>query len=251
MNILRETAKRLIYKNWGGHCPVCKKAVRFYAKGDWYRDQLFCGGCGSVPRERALMRVIDSLYPNWRELSIHESSPGRRGASLVLQAECPRYVASQFIPGLEPGERHPDGYVIQNLEMQTFEDQTFDIVITQDVFEHIFHPDLAIKEIVRTLRPGGSYIMTVPIVNKYKPSFRRASLVDGNIISHAPDQYHGNPVGDGSLVTIDWGYDIGDYLNFHSGMTTSIFNICDMSAGICAEYIDVVVTRNMEIPMLN
>ncbi|WP_161851799.1 class I SAM-dependent methyltransferase [Bradyrhizobium sp. CCBAU 051011] len=31
----------------------------------------------------------------------------------------------------------------ENVEEQKFEDCSFDLMVTQDVFEHIFHPDKA------------------------------------------------------------------------------------------------------------
>lgn len=246
----KRVAKRLIYRSWPGTCPVCARNTRFFAVGPWYRDQLACGWCFSIPRERALMRVVGMLYPNWRELKIHESSPAARGASRKLKEQCASYVASQYVPPVPLGERHPDGFICQDLEKQTFEDEAFDLVITQDVFEHLLHPDRAIREIGRTLRPGGAHIMTVPIVNKSRPSRRRASLIDGAIVHHVEPEYHGNPVGDGSLVTVDWGYDIGDFLAFHSGMPTTIVYIDDITAGIRAEYIEVVVNRKSSVPNL-
>ncbi|UGA48937.1 class I SAM-dependent methyltransferase (plasmid) [Bradyrhizobium barranii subsp. apii] len=92
--------------------------------------------------------------------------------------------------------------------------------MTQDVFEHIFRPDLAIQEIARTLKEGGAFISTVPILLKNRPSKRRAALVDGKIVHHAEPQYHGNPVSkDGALVTVDWGYDIVSYLQHHSNVS--------------------------------
>jgi SAM-dependent methyltransferase len=237
-------------QRWAGICPICEGPARFIALGDWYRDDLRCEGCNSLPRERALMRVIATLYPDWRERRIHESSAVNRGASLKLRRECPAYLASQYIPSMTPGTRHPNGFVIEDLERQTFVDESFDIVVTQDVFEHLFQPDRAIREIARTLRPGGAHIMTVPIVNKGAASARRASLAEGRIVHHAEPQYHGNPVGDGSLVTIDWGYDIADYLTHHSGLPTTIVQIDDPGMGIRAEYLDVVVSRKGAVPEL-
>ncbi len=136
---------------------------------------------------------------------------------MKLERESRDYTASQYIPSMPFGEVHPDGFVNQDLENQTFADESFDLVITQDVFEHIFHPDRAIREIARTLRPGGAHIMTVPIVNKASPATRRASLVDGEVTHYAEPQYHGNPVGDGALVTVDWGYGHCRLSNFPFG----------------------------------
>ena len=247
-----QAAKLADAESWPGVCPICEKPVRFFAKHSWYRDWLLCGSCGSVPRERALMSVLKMLYPEWRGLSIHESSPSGRGASVMLRRECPSYLASQYDLAIPFGGMHSTGwYRSEDLEQQTLPDEAFDIVVTQDVFEHLFHPDRAIQEIARTLRPGGAHIMTVPIVNKSDPSHRRASIADGQVVHRMEAQYHGNPMSaDGSLVTVDWGYDIADYLAHHSGLSTVLFHLDDLSQGIRAEYIEVVVSRKGSVPLL-
>jgi SAM-dependent methyltransferase len=235
--------KRIFLKNWSGYCLICQSKTRFFAHGKWYREQLHCGRCGCIARERGLMRVIQSLYPEWRKAAIHESSPGGRGTSLKLARECLQYTSSQYMPELAPGSLSEGGHVAQDLEAQTFADSSFDLVISQDVFEHLFHPDRAIQEIVRTLKPGGAHIMTVPIARQDEHSVRRATIDSGKIVHLQDPQYHGNPVGDGtSLVTIDWGYDIADYLTRMSGCPTTIYVIDSLREGICEE-IEVVVTR--------
>ena len=58
-----------------------------------------------------------------------------------------------------------------------------------------------------------------------------------------PEAYHGNPVGDGrSLVTIDWGFDIVQYIFYSCGLFTHLVYIDDLSRGIRAEFIEVLVT---------
>lgn len=66
-----------------GWCPICEASVTFSADRAWFRDHLVCSGCGSIPRERALFKVITEYFPNYRELAIHESSPSGRGASVI------------------------------------------------------------------------------------------------------------------------------------------------------------------------
>ena len=182
-------------------------------------------------------------------MSIHESSPAPRGASIRLR-EAKSYTASQYEKSIPFGSVHPDhGYRSEDLEKQTFADQTFDLVVTQDVFEHLFNPGKAISEIARTLRPNGAYVMSVPIALKDKPSRRRAALVDGKIELYGPEEWHGNPVDKkGSLVTIDWGYDILNYLHAHSGLSPSLIYFDDVSKGIRAELIDIVVLRKINTP---
>jgi len=194
-----------------GECPLCEKAVTFSAINTWFRDSLLCSGCGSIPRERALFKVIKDYYPNYSQLSIHESSPADRGASPKLKKECSNYSSSQYFPNVAPGSADTKtGFRCENLEALTFPDNSFDIFVTQDVMEHIFDYEKAFKEIARVLKPGGAHIFSVPLINKGKKSECWASRGgNGEIIYHQEPQYHGNPVdAKGALVTMHWGYDM-------------------------------------------
>jgi SAM-dependent methyltransferase len=189
------------------------------------------------------MLVVEHLYPSWRNFRIHESSPVPRGASVKLKRECKDYLETQFTPSLALGV-NSGTFRNEDLEHQTFPDGSFDLVITQDVFEHLFNPEQAIKEIARTLRPGGAHICTVPIVRKNKPTVRRATLEMGIITHHLEPEYHGNPIDqNGSLVTVDWGYDITEHMTQASGLLSTLHTLDDISRGISAEYIDVMVNQ--------
>jgi SAM-dependent methyltransferase len=199
------------------------------------------------------MAVIEMLFPEWRNLTIHETSPGERGASFKLKRECTGYSESFYDPTIPLGTTHPErGYRCENIEKLTFSNASFDLFLTQDVFEHIFHPDRAIKEIERVLRPGGAYIMTVPIVMKSNASERRARIDEnGNVVYLREVQYHGAPLNEsGVLVTIDWGYDLLAYLNYHSSLQCTMIYIDDLSRGIRAEFIEVIVCRKGAVPSL-
>jgi SAM-dependent methyltransferase len=232
-----------------GVCPVCEQETRFQAWGTWLRDSFICMKCESLPRERAFYTVLERVRPNWRELRIHESSPSQTGGKLAR--ECGDYTPTHFSPGLAPGAIGPE-WRNEDLERQTFEDESFDIVATQDVFEHLLEPDLAIAEIARTLKPGGLHIATVPLVMAFRPSERRARrLPDGGLEHLKEPAHHLNPVDpEGSLVTVDWGYDIADYFDVHGGLNTTIFALDDLSRGIRAELIEVLVSRKGAVPAL-
>jgi len=73
---VRRTWQVLRRKGDRGYCSICERQVYFEIEGAWLRDQYKCVDCQSIPRWRALMSVIAELYPKWRELKIHESSPG-------------------------------------------------------------------------------------------------------------------------------------------------------------------------------
>lgn len=227
-----------------GVCPICESEVNFVSNNEWLRDFYLCSKCGSIPRERALMEVIKTYYPQWRQAVVHESSPVPRGTSLRLRNECKEYIPSQFFLDKEPGEI-VNGVRCENLERLTFDDESIDLHVTQDVMEHVFNPDRAFAEIARTLRPGGMHIFTVPLVNKGVESRRRVSIDEaGEITHHLEESYHGNPIGDGkSLVTFDWGFDICEHIFQSSGLFTQLIYLNDISKGIRAEYIEVMVSK--------
>ena len=118
----------------------------------------------------------------------------RRARHLTGPArDCPKYVASFCYPGVPPGHDAP-GIRCEDLEQLTFGDAQFDLVITQEVFEHVFDYRKAFREVMRTVRAGGAHVFTTP---KYK-HLRRTRIVQfarmvRSFISPTPE-YHGNPI---------------------------------------------------------
>ena len=105
-----------------------------------------------------------------------------RGASRRLKNEAPGYVPSHYCPNVAAGEI-VNGVRCEDLEKLSFGDESFDLHVTQDVFEHLFDPAAAFREIARTLRPGGAHVFTTPFVRKNEPTQFCASLApDGTIV---------------------------------------------------------------------
>ena len=240
----QEFGQKNMRYEFNGFCPICEAPGTFVAEREdevdasalpgWFRGSLKCTVCRAPPRERIIADALAKLRPNWRDLSIHESSPGGWAFSYNLKRECSGYVPSQYDPTFPFGDMDPSGkWRNEDLEAQTFADNTFDVVITQDVFEHVFHPGRAMREIGRTLKPGGVAVMTVPVVRGWGKTERRAALVNGEVVHILPPQYHGNPVGDGrALVTVDWSYHIGSYLAEQSGLSVCVSTVNDLTNGI-------------------
>lgn len=228
-----------------GSCPICGPKAHFVAEGPWLRDYFFCIRCGSIPRERALMAVLETHRPNWHSLTIHESSPGYRGVSRLLKRRAADYSCSYFDETRPLGAALPElGARNENIEAMTFQDDSFDIFITQDVFEHLFDPVSAIREISRVLKPAGIYFMTVPLVNRHQPSCRRAERLGDQIAHLKTPEYHGDPISSaGSLVVTDWGFDICEQLSAASGMSAKIVEVDDLARGIRAEFNEVIVMQ--------
>lgn len=232
-------APGVIFSNTG-HCHCCRTETVFDAYSTWLRDQYVCRICGSVPRQRAINYILDTCLPGWESKIVHESSASHD----FVQRYCPGYSRSFYFEDIEPGQLHPNGDLCQDLQALTFEDNSIDIFVTQDVFEHILEPEKASREILRVLKPGGCHVFTAPKYDFIDESFPRISNENGELHHLHTPEYHGNPVGDGrALVTWTYGRDFEDVLAKWCGTNTTTYLIRDRQLGLDGEHLHVFVTR--------
>ncbi len=105
-----------------------------------------------------------------------------------LKLRYPNLVGSEYIePNRSPGTeiqlkeqiiRHED---ITNL---SFADANFDVVVTQDVFEHIADYKEAFLQCHRVLAPKGYMVFTIPFFPHQKDTEARATVSPNGIIQH-------------------------------------------------------------------
>jgi SAM-dependent methyltransferase len=125
----------------------------------------------------------------------------------------------------------------------TFPSSSFDLFITQDVFEHVMCPDAAFAEIGRVLKPSGAHVFTLPWYKDKNKSTKRACMEKGEIVNLEPPIYHGNPIDKtGALVTYDFGMDLFDYIVKSSGLNTIVYLHEDRNLGLDAEYLEVFIS---------
>lgn len=240
-NLLRPLVNKLRYPHNRGYCTICEADTVFFEYSTWLRDYYKCTKCGSIPRNRALVKALNVFYPDWRELSIHESSPGGP-LSDFLKRSAKSYSASHYYDDIPRGE-YFNGFRSEDLTKLTFEDNSFDLIITSDVFEHVFEPALAFKEVARVLKPGGAHVFTMPWYPSIKKSVQRSKFENGQIIYLKDPVYHGNPIGnEGSLVTFDWGTDFFSFIHQCSGMRSTIYLEKNRYLGLEAEFLEVFIS---------
>lgn len=226
-----------------GYCPVCEAETVFIVYGPWLRDHYLCKRCRTIPRNRALINALNKFAPDWRKQSLHESSP-QGAVSKFLKDKCADYSSSHYYADVPRGQ-YKDGHRSEDLSRLTFPDNSFDLLITSDVFEHVYEPDIAFKEIARVIKPGGMHIFTMPWYPELKKTVQRTKLrPDGTEEFLLEPVYHGNPIGGkGAIVTFDWGLDFTDFIFKHSGMTTTIYFETNRQNGIDGKFLEVFISR--------
>jgi len=238
-----KTASKILTGKFNrGYCVICRKETVFVEYDPWKRDFYKCMRCQSIPRQRAIINTLNIFFPDWHNLTIHESSPGGISSNFIRD-NCKNFSVSHFFQDVELGGCK-QGCRCENLEKMTFDDASFDLLVTQDVFEHIMDPHAAFSEIARVLKPGGAHVFTMPWYGKQEKSKRRAKLEDGKIVHLTEPVYHGNPIdASGSLVTYDWGRDFTDIIYSACGMTTVIYLVINRKLGLDAEFLEVFISR--------
>ncbi|MFI3177557.1 MAG: class I SAM-dependent methyltransferase [Eubacteriales bacterium] len=234
---------------YDGRCLICNQDTRFTSIGKQSipRYDCLCVRCLSNPRERAVVHAINRFFPLWKNCIIHESSPTLDNATTQhFSTNCERYFTSQYFQGIQSGELveyQGNRILCEDLGDMSFADDSIDLFITQDVFEHILKPAKAFKEIARVLKSGGAHIFTLPWFSEYQTTHCRAKEVDGKITYLEKKMYHGNPVDQaGSLVTNDWGVDLMDFIHKCSGMRTMVYLYENKELGLEGEFLEVFIS---------
>jgi SAM-dependent methyltransferase len=235
-------------KSEKGYCPICEQPVRFIKTGPWLRQDYRCLSCKSIPRYRALIDALKTFFPRYRDLHVHESSPNTGASSSFLKKNCKHYSASQYFPEVPRGQ-YKDGFRSEDLTQLTLDDNSVDLLITQDVFEHVMEPEKAFREIARILKPGGAHLFSMPWYPSQEHCVQRAKLEGGQVVHLEKPIYHGNPVDrkSGSLVTYDWGLDFTEFIFKASGLVTTVYLQRDPAKGIDGKFLEIFVSRKMRL----
>jgi Methyltransferase domain len=203
-----------------GCCNICGFATRFfYTDPALFRESLICAHCLTTSRYRSIARgLLDAVRRlagveapslaelprriRGRRLSVYDTQlPFDFGAAAYPIPEILRDKGwlnvhlSTFRPGERPGRKLGRRTTNQDLEHLRFPDESFDILITSDVLEHVRLAQAAHREIRRVLRPGGIYLFTVPHFRN-RETFTRVQVVDPDDPSRdlflTEAEYHGD-----------------------------------------------------------
>jgi SAM-dependent methyltransferase len=113
------------------------------------------------------------------------------------------YTCSEYFGGNYASGDYVNGLLHQDLQSLSFNDNSFDVVLSTEVFEHIPDAYDAFKEVYRVLKSGGRHIFTVPFdAGVFKDSVKALIDESGQIKYLADPEYHTDSLrpGEGILV---------------------------------------------------
>lgn len=92
-------------------------------------------------------------------------------------------------------DKYGHKYVAADLEQLPFKDNSVDCVLIFDVIEHLSNQEKGYKEVARILKPGGTFLLHIPIRdNKYsmfwmkQKLFPESAMKDYLDVGHAPER---------------------------------------------------------------
>jgi hypothetical protein len=58
-----------------GYCSICQRDTRFEASDEWLRDFYLCTRCGTIPRQRATVEVLNLVRPGMERSGVTREFP--------------------------------------------------------------------------------------------------------------------------------------------------------------------------------
>ncbi len=203
-----------------GYCDRCRAVMPMTVSvGAWFGDQpnlregLRCE-CGLSNRQRLMFSAVTRLAG--------DRAPA---AVCILERLSPLYYRLlETLPALLGSEYLEAGYPAGSIHRRRGEDvrhedfcdlsyatASVDLLVHNDILEHI--PDFrrALREAFRVLRPGGTMLFTCPFFAMPKTIVRARHDSDGTLVELLPREVHGDGLRKGGILAYyNYGWELVD-----------------------------------------
>jgi SAM-dependent methyltransferase len=179
------------------NCPCCVKKKIFLSLGkEPYKTR--CLSCKGTLISLSVIKTITTnrsiIIDNTYELSFH-------GVLFeFLKKNSKKFTFSEYFPASK--SRYINGIRNEDVQKLTFNSQSFDLITSTEVFEHVPNYLLGFKEIYRVLKKDGFFCFTVPVFKMPKQICKLHK--DGSLLWLAPEEYHGSRLTGDNSVPVFW-----------------------------------------------
>lgn len=204
-----------------GKCNICGKPTAFLCiEPTTALHNMYCLFCGSASRKRMVAKVIkDTLFPGVTKFKDIKKVDKIKVYNADVEDgfyknfhENKSWYFSYYSDKEELNKEVKERVFCFNLESTTFDNSTFDLVISEEVMEHVRDSYRGFKEIARILKPGGFHIFTIPFSFDQK-TIERVDISGKDDIHLLPPEYHGGPRIGKILAYRNFGLNLLDFLD--------------------------------------
>ena len=166
-------------------CALCGFKVQVRLRRD--EVAVRCAHCGASAITQSLVDVLLQATDSLADLDVYELSAG---GPLVrwLRPRVRSLTTSEYFPDVPRGSERA-GITCQDVQRLTYPDESFDLCMSTEVFEHVEDDGAGFREILRVLRPGGLHAFTVPL-NLASTTLERTTICGGERVNVLPAEYH-------------------------------------------------------------
>jgi SAM-dependent methyltransferase len=183
-------------------CQCCDRFSLFLASNRASGEYRTCLFCSANERYELLALEIKSRYgEKISEKDVLELAPYSPLGRILSRART--YTRSFYEAGRSSGFVRTDGTVCADITALSFDNDSFDLIVSAEVLEHVPFLDKAFSESARVLRPGGAHLFTVPPGSRTR---KQAEVVGGEIRHIEVPEYHRDPMSPHGILAF---WDIG------------------------------------------
>lgn len=196
------------------YCPICGKISRMDFCYEPLRETCVCKKCKSHNRQRQIALIICDVFSKLKDKNLRNLkefsklnnvdifSTEAHGSLHECLKNMETYTCSEYLGDTYNSGTYVNGIMHQDIMDLSFSNESFDLVISADVLEHVSDPYMAHREIHRVLKPGGRHIFSVAFDQcEFLDILYTAVGENGELIYIKDPWYHIDPIRpEGALV---------------------------------------------------
>jgi SAM-dependent methyltransferase len=223
MTVVKLLKPKLFRHHSTGICPVCGKRTIFLVtdKLELIRNHAICIRCRSVSRHRAIALCtlkefsgenINALSDFSKNMNLKVFNTSNSSPIAKKLGKSENIYNTEYYDDCPTGQ-YKNGVMCQDLENLAFDSDSFDLVITEDVLEHVRDVQKGFQEIYRILKSGGVHIYSIPFFFDCRTKNLFEKRGEDYVPVVYPIEYHGDSIRGQIPAFYHLGYDMFELLD--------------------------------------
>jgi SAM-dependent methyltransferase len=194
-----------------------------------------CLSCRATVTNLSLIPVIKRHFNGGYEGKVAYELSTYGSTLNWLKASFPTVITSEFMAN-QPTGQTINGIRNEDVQRLSFASESFHLVSSNQVFEHVPDDLQGFSECLRVLKPGGAMILSVPMFD-IPATVRTATLEDSKVVFIGEPEYHDSRLEGAFSVPVFWHHAIAD-------LADRVKSVGFASS----ELMDVTIARNQMLP---